>query len=136
MAGKAGRSGRKPVSAELHVLRNTFRADRHALAPAVVPVSAKPLLRPPRGLSAAGRRFWNEAVAGWQLETAPDLELLRLVCQAIDDARTARTEWQAEGATVVMPSGAPRPHPAIRRENEAVLRFARLLAQLNLEPTR
>lgn len=63
------------------------------------------------------------------------MRVLTLTAQAWDDCQTARAEIRRDGPTVTMPSGATRPHPAVRREHDARLTFARLLAQLNLEDT-
>jgi phage terminase small subunit len=136
MAGRAGRSGRRRVSPELHIIRGTFRKDRHALAPVVDPAPPVRLPRPPRGLSVEIRRFWTDTVRHWQIEAPADLKLLQLACEALQDAHEARAERKREGDTLTMPSGARRPHPAVQREHNARLTFARLLAQLNLENSR
>jgi phage terminase small subunit len=83
-------------------------------------------------LSPAARDWWLTTAQRWVLEDH-HLRLLTLAAQAWDDAQEARAEIRRDGATVTMPSGAVRPHPAIRREHDARLTFGRLLAQLNLE---
>lgn len=132
MAGKSGRSGGKNrVSAPLHRLRGTWRDSRHGAATAPSLPVIEPAPRPPSGLSADGRRFWREVSSRWRLDE-PRLRLLRLCCQAWDDGQVARKALRG-GRTVTMPSGATRPHPAVRDELEARRDFARLLAQLGLE---
>ena len=60
MAGMPGRGGHNKLSAAEHVLRGTFRKDRHALLPAAVrdaPVSKADRRRVLHGLDPEGRRL-------------------------------------------------------------------------------
>jgi hypothetical protein len=41
MSGVKGRSGRRPLSVETHILRGTYRADRHGPHPVAAPAPAQ-----------------------------------------------------------------------------------------------
>jgi phage terminase small subunit len=86
---------------------------------------------PPRGLSAASRRFWRSVTERWALDVA-SLQLLEMHVRAMDRYAAADREIRRDGPTVIV-DGKVKAHPAhsVLRDN---LREARqLLRQLNLE---
>jgi P27 family predicted phage terminase small subunit len=113
-------------------LRGTFQRSRHATALAQAATSAVPIPRAPAHLSAEARRYWRDMVTRWAFDTR-HLRLLTLALQAWDDAQVARAELRREGTSITMPSGARRPHPAVRREHDARASCARIFGQLGLE---
>ena len=88
--------------------------------------------RPPAGLKASTRRWFLDVVTEWELDPHHH-RLLALACQAWDEASAAAAMVSAEGLVLVMPSGAKRPHPAIRIANEARGVFVRCLRELDLD---
>src|SRR4029453_18563408 len=95
MAGKAGRSGRRPLSIEHHLAAGTYRRDRHGPKPARVAVAQFPAVEPVPAplvadLDAAGgafvAAFWRE-YKDW---TAPQQLLLTRAGQLVDFEMAAR----------------------------------------------
>jgi P27 family predicted phage terminase small subunit len=92
------------------------------------------VLKAPRHLKAATRRWWESVAADWQLEEH-HLRLLTLAGEAWDRCAEARELIQKEGLTVATKGGGPRLHPAVRVETDSRLAFARLLRELDLDVT-
>jgi hypothetical protein len=75
MSGKRGRSGRRPLPIEEHLLRGTFRADRHGPRPTISGTSAVKFEAPAslpasalKGLGLDGAEFVQQvwaAYSGW-----------------------------------------------------------------------
>lgn len=89
-------------------------------------------VRAPRGLTVATRKWFTDTCRRWVLD-AHHVRLLELAARAFDEARAADKLLASEGMVVSMPSGAKRPHPAIRIRADARLAFARLLRELDLD---
>jgi len=88
--------------------------------------------RPPKHLQPATRRWWQAVVSAWELESH-HIRLLTLAAQCWDETQAAQALVQREGLTVRMPSGAIRPHPALRIVQDGRICFARLLRELDLD---
>ena len=88
--------------------------------------------RPPAGLTPATRAWWRDVTSGWELESH-HLKLLAICCRAWDEAEAASELVRRDGLTVVQPSGAVRPNPALRIANEARALYARCLRELDLD---
>ena len=66
MAGTLGHSGgHNRLPAQVHVMRGTFRRDRHGASPAAAPASPAeaPTVRPPRPLAGFARAEWKRLIA-------------------------------------------------------------------------
>ena len=87
---------------------------------------------PPATLQPAGRGLWEAIVSDYDLEPV-DLARLATACCAIDRAEAAAAEVRRDGLLVTMPSGARRPHPAVRIEAESRALFLRSLRELDLD---
>lgn len=148
MAGVKGRSGgkrpgagRKPMTPAERLLRGTWRPDRHGPRPPIIPTPSTPTpvadaaaepSTPPPHLSPTAAAWWRHVVAGW----APDhhhLLLLRLACEALDQAEAARAVVAREGLTVPTADGSVRAHPCLAAATAARAQFASLVAQLDLD---
>lgn len=99
-----------------------------ATRPAVLPTGP----RPPKHLRAETRRWWLAVVTEWTLEEH-HVRLLTLAARSWDEAEAAQELIRTEGLIVKQPSGALRPHPAVRVGQEARAMFARLLRELDLD---
>lgn len=92
----------------------------------------KTTVGPPAGLRPATRRWWQDVVATWELEPH-HVRQLSIAARAWDEAEAAAELVRREGLVVAMPSGAKRPHPAIRISNEARAMFLRAVRELDLD---
>jgi P27 family predicted phage terminase small subunit len=89
-------------------------------------------LKPPPHLHSATRHWWRCVVDDYELEPH-HVRLLTVAARAWDEADAAADLVRQEGLTVTQPSGAVRPHPAIRIANEARALFMRALRELDLD---
>jgi phage terminase small subunit len=87
---------------------------------------------PPSHLSDAGRRFWLDVTADFDLEPHQE-KLLLVACDALDRANQARLVVDAQGLMVDDRYGSPKPHPLIAVERDARVVFMRALRELALE---
>jgi hypothetical protein len=152
MAGVKGRSGRKPLSAEEHKLRGTYRPDRHGPPPAgngelahsdVYPAVSSDAPMGPcgaaidvtaellDGLGDNGRAFVRDAFA--EYEWSPiEAQIVKAAASALDRAEEARRAVARDGMLLTRRSGAQYAHPAIRIELSARAQFQSLMRQLGL----
>jgi hypothetical protein len=95
MSGVAGRSGgHNKLPAEAHLLRGTFRPDRHAGAPSTEAdrVSDAERRRALRGLSTTGRRQVTALLAefeGWDSSSLSTLRAYALSCERLEQLQAA-----------------------------------------------
>lgn len=88
---------------------------------------------PPNNLSAEAAQFWTDTVENFDLEPH-HLHLLRGCCECLTRAQQARDELAENGGlTVLDAKGNSRPHPSIVTERMALVAFARLLRELDLD---
>lgn len=111
MPGVAGRSGRPRKPVDEHLLRGTYRADRHGDRGALALVSSSPSVAPRhdrearrliRGLSRGSQRLGRALLAEYEGWATADLVLLRLTLEALDRAEACRKVIAADG---LMPAG-------------------------------
>jgi phage terminase small subunit len=97
----------------------------------VIPLRLRaPKLPPaPRHLSSRMRAWWRQTVEAFELEPH-DLHLLRLACEAIDEAERLRVLIADEGAVMLDRFGQRKPHPAVAQRLAAMMTAARLVRQL------
>src|SRR5262249_43522666 len=96
-----------------------------------MPGIADSLPRPPGHLSPSAAQWWTTTVEAYVLQEH-HLRLLRLCCEAWDEAQKAREQLAREGLTVAGNDG-PRPHPCIAIGHSARLTVARLVRELDLD---
>jgi P27 family predicted phage terminase small subunit len=89
-------------------------------------------LQPPRHLSSDMAAWWRHVVSTYRLEPH-HVNLLRLACEAFDEAQKARAVLEREGFTIANAQGAPRSNPAVAAANNARITYARLLRELDLD---
>jgi P27 family predicted phage terminase small subunit len=87
---------------------------------------------PPAHLSASTKRWWKSVVAEFQLEDH-HLHLLKLACEALDQAELARETLATLGMTYVDRFGSPRARPEVAIERDARIAYARILRELDLD---
>jgi hypothetical protein len=78
--GGLGSGGQNRLSAEAHVLRGTFRPDRHGRRQIGVGVE---LPTAPSGLAAGGRKLWRAVTESFELD-AVELALLAQAGRTVD----------------------------------------------------
>lgn len=78
--------------------------------------------------------FWNQTVADFALEPH-HLELLRLLCEALDRGHEARRSIAEHGTTYTDRFGQVKPRPEVAIERDSRVSAARLLRELALDVT-
>ncbi len=88
-------------------------------------------MKPPSGLGARGRAFWDQAVGAYELSES-ELVILAECCRLLDECESLRQAAAHGGTMVVGSNGQPRVHPAIGELRQHRLALGRLLSQLAL----
>jgi hypothetical protein len=94
--------------------------DRHSTGP-----------NPPRPLGKYGRAAWDAVQREYAIEDIGGVEMLALVCSAIDRLEALRAEIDRDGE-VLRVRGALKSHPAIRDETALRAFVVRTLSRLGL----
>ena len=88
---------------------------------------------PPEHLSLESREFYVHVSGNYELDKQ-HMKLLQLACEAWDRSQEAREIITNAGGPVFEDRfGQPRPHPAVRIEQESRSQFTRILRELDLE---
>lgn len=92
-------------------------------------------LKPPKGLSREGAKWWRRILEGWELDD-PGLMLLENALTAFDRMREAQKLIRDEGIVTEDRFGQAKPHPATTIERDAKQTMLRNLKAvgLDLEP--
>ena len=137
MAGKAGRSGRKPQATALLELRGSVEAAKRASEPRPV-VKLPP---PPAHLSKAARAEWRRTgkqLAGLRVMTESDAAALAAYCQVYARWVDAEEHLAKEGVLVneVDQKGRPYWHqsPYLAIANKAIEQMTKLLVEFGMTP--
>lgn len=86
----------------------------------------------PGHFSPAMREWWGQVHEVYELEPH-HRHTLRKTCEAYDEGEAARKVLQKEGLTYEDRFGQPKPRPEAAIHQAAVIRFARLLRELQLD---
>jgi P27 family predicted phage terminase small subunit len=86
----------------------------------------------PKHLRAPTRRWWDEVVGEFDLESH-HLRILQSAAEAWDRCQSAREVIDREGMTFDDRFGQPKPRPEIAIERDSRIAFARLLRELALD---
>lgn len=135
MAGTKGRSGRKRLSTTAHLLRGTFRPDRHRLPdPGVGAAAVDPaaLVRLGEGLGEAGRQLIVEHLAEFSSWDARSRALLRTAAEAADRVAEVRAAIAADGVVRRGQRGKVTPHPLLRHERAAATQLMTALRAIEV----
>jgi hypothetical protein len=119
--------GRKALPAEVKRARGTLRSDREAISMTELGNNPGIIPEPPESLSGPGRALWEgiwKEAGGW-LHAGLDFELLRLVCEQIEEREQLR-------ALVMASPEQPRLRIGLRELDKAVISG---LSSLGLTPT-
>lgn len=87
----------------------------------------------PASLDEAGKRFWNETLAVYDLADPHHLRLLENCCLQLDRAAVARDTIATEGITCENRFGEVREHPAVHIERAAAQLFRQTVRELGLD---
>jgi hypothetical protein len=88
--------------------------------------------RAPKGLTPETRRWFVSVVSDYVLEPH-HVRLLGVAARAFDESEKAAALVLSDGLLITMPSGAKRPHPALRIANEARAVYMRAIRELDLD---
>lgn len=89
-------------------------------------------IEPPEHLQAAGRRYWREVMAEWELEPER-LAILENACGCLDRIAQCRNRVRRDGLTVASSrDGRPVAHPLLSAERQAQSLHAQLVKALGL----
>jgi hypothetical protein len=122
MAGRKGRSGRKPLSVEEHILRGTFRADRHGSTTTTAagpPADPSTLARLGAGLADAGHALCAGMLHEFADWDSQSLAFLRAAAEAADRVAEYRALIARDGVVLKGVRGKLVPHPLLRHERAA-----------------
>ncbi len=86
----------------------------------------------PKHLRPATQRWYRAVVREFVLEDH-HLKLLQAAAEAWDRLTEARETLERDGSYYRDRFGCPRPHPALRTENDARISFCRTLRELDLD---
>lgn len=92
---------------------------------------------PPSGLSHSAVATWRTlagALTAAGVLTGLDLEMLRLLVQALATERDMATLIETEGVTIATGDGGRKAHPALRAGSEARTVAVRLMVQFGMSP--
>jgi len=89
-------------------------------------------IRPPAGLSRAAREWWRTVCEEYDLDPH-HLHLLRLACEALDQATEARHELDEHGSIFNDRFGQPKESPWVQIEHRARNDFRVLCRELGLD---
>lgn len=136
MSGIKGRSGRRPLPIALHLLRHTYRRDRHGPKPGPATARKTDIPPMPAALTAGlAERGITLAYNAWSLYddwSEMDLALLREACQLVDQLEAFAAQIAADGCVVETGRGRG-PHPLLRVQRQGRAQLVALLAALQLK---
>ena len=135
MAGKPGRSGRRPKPTALHRLQGTYRKDRHGGGLEVPPGGRRP--RRPRWLTGHAREAWDRLAPDLHAAgvlTELDVGLLSCLCTMISRQRNALAILDREGSFYTNARGRLVQHPAARIANQAAADILSLACEFGMTP--
>lgn len=140
MAGRKGRSGRRPLPTEVKKAQGTYQSCR---APGGKPANEMrfPVARlvPPEWLDFEGVEEWNRIVPHLdrvKVLTEPDLIALASYCASAALAINATRQYQRDGLMKTLAKGGAsvRPHPLIKVAAEARAQCLRFAIEFGLTP--
>ena len=88
--------------------------------------------RAPKHLSRASAALWRRTLRSHRLEPH-DVQLLKLLCEALDATEAARKVLAEDGTTFLDRFGCPKPRPEVAIERDSRIAAARLVRQLRLD---
>ena len=95
---------------------------------------AKTQIDAPEHLAGDALAFWTTVQRDYSITDPAGLRLLRLACEAMMTAETARLAIARDGLTFIDRFGAPRPRPESRIQVATMTVFRSLCRELRLDP--
>jgi P27 family predicted phage terminase small subunit len=114
--------------------RGRKSAESLATRPAIEPEPARNPPPPPDHLSPEMKTWWTSATCERDLDHH-HLRLLEAACGAWDRMVEARQAVAEHGLTFTSKDGDPRPRPEVAIERDARIAFARIVKELDLDPS-
>ena len=75
----------------------------------------RPKAKPNRKLGPSGAKLWSTITEEYDVSDGPGVEMLTLICQALDRAESLREQIDREGEIIDTDKG-PREHPGLKLE--------------------
>jgi hypothetical protein len=132
-------AGRKPKSLRLHLLRGTYRADRHGPIPSNLDTAEpeiaydwQPSETDLQQLGDVGKRFIHTALSNHEFNFVSGYLLLDMAC-TLDLLRAFRNDIAARGYFIVSGRGRVKLNPSVREHGRALRWFGVLAKQLDLD---
>jgi hypothetical protein len=94
-------------------------------------MEATKVRQPPQGLQPRGRTLWRDVLATYTL-TPTEIELLRSLCNAVDQIHRVELRMKAEHVTSTGSSGQLTGHPLLHEWRQHAEMIRSLTRQLNL----
>jgi P27 family predicted phage terminase small subunit len=133
MAGKQGKSGRKPKPLSVLKLTGTYRADRHAATEINLPAKAP---APPPHITGEARREWFRVVkllAKSGCVTELDLQPLAAYCIEFEKYKRANDDISKVDSLLVRSTkGTAMLHPLLKASDHALLNMLRIAGEFGL----
>lgn len=86
----------------------------------------------PKHLSKKSKKFFKYVINEYELEEH-HIKTLTLACECLDRIEEARVIINEEGIVYYDKWNKPKPHPALKTEEQNKIIFARLIRELNLD---
>ena len=86
----------------------------------------------PEHLSSDMKTWWAQVHRDWEMDPHHRY-LLQLACEAWDECQTARKAREENGLSYTDRFGQPKLRPEVQVEQNAAIRFARLVRELQLD---
>jgi P27 family predicted phage terminase small subunit len=93
------------------------------------------LIRVPRGLKAAGKKFWKKVLSEYELQDSHDLERLAMACKCLDDLVEIEERVETDGRFVKNRYGTPVEHPGCKMIRDNRMLFIKIIRETGLDLT-
>jgi len=87
----------------------------------------------PSGLQAAGKKFYKQVLADYELTEGHDLERLFMGCRCLDEIKEAEDIVKEEGRFINDRFMQKREHPAAKSIRDNKIIFCRIIRELGLD---
>ena len=87
----------------------------------------------PKGLKAAGKRFWKKVLSEYELYDAHDRERLLMACKCLDDLADIEARVESDGKFVTNRYGTPVEHPGCKMIRDLRTLFVKIIRESGLD---
>lgn len=87
----------------------------------------------PKGLKAAGKRFWKKVLSEYELIDAHDRERLAMAAKCLDDLSEIEARVESDGRFVTNRYGTPVEHPGCKMLRDNRMLFVKIIREIGLD---